>query len=40
MCGNHVGWFGNVCSGAACDLVLVYVSIRLKETVSEFRSIE
>jgi hypothetical protein len=26
--------------GPACTLVLVYVSIRLRETVSEFRSIE
>ena len=26
--------------GAACTLVLVYASIRLREIVSEFRSIE
>jgi len=39
-CGHHVGWFTVERSGAACTLVLVYVSIRLRETVSEFRSIE
>jgi len=39
-CGHHVGWFRVVRGGAACTLVLVYVSIRLSETVSEFRSIE
>ena len=31
---------GFECGGAACTSVLVYVSIRLSETVSEFRSIE
>jgi len=35
-----VGWFRVERGGAACTLVLVYVSIRLSETVSEFRSIE
>ena len=39
-CGHHVGWFRVEHGGAACTLVLVYVSIRLSETVSEFRSIE
>jgi hypothetical protein len=34
--GHHVGWFRVVRGGAACTLVLVYVSIRLRETVSEF----
>jgi len=34
-----VGWFRVVRGGAACTLVLVYVSIRLRESVS-FRSIE
>jgi len=38
-CGHHVGWFRVVRGGAACTLVLVYVSIRLRESVS-FRSIE
>jgi hypothetical protein len=35
-----VGWFRVERGGAACTLVLVYVSIRLRERVSEFRSIE
>ena len=35
-----MGWFRVERCGAACTLVLVYVSIRLSETVSEFRSIE
>jgi len=35
-----VGWFRVERGGAACTLVLVYMSIRLSETVSEFRSIE
>ena len=35
-----MGWFRVVCGGAACTLVLVYMSIRLRERVSEFRSIE
>jgi len=39
-CGHHVGWLRVERGGAACTLVLVYVSIRLSETVSEFRSIE
>jgi len=39
-CGHHVGWFRVESGGAVCTLVLVYVSIRLRETVSEFRSIE
>jgi len=30
-CGHHVGWFRVVSGGAACTLVLVYVSIRLSE---------
>jgi len=34
-CGHHVGWFRVERGGAACTLVLVYVSIRLRETVSE-----
>jgi len=29
-CGHHVGWFRVVRGGAACTLVLVYVSIRLR----------
>ena len=33
-CGHHVGWFRVVRGGAACTLVLVYVSIRLRESVS------
>jgi len=40
VCGHHVGWFSVQCSRAACPLVLMYVSIRLRERVSEFRSIE
>jgi len=39
-CGHHMGWFGVVCGRAASTLVLVYMSIRLREIVSEFRSIE
>jgi len=39
-CGHHVGRLRVVRGGAACTLVLVYVSIRLSERVSEFRSIE
>jgi hypothetical protein len=39
-CGYHVGWFRVESGGGVCTLVLVYVSIRLRETVSEFRSIE
>jgi hypothetical protein len=35
-----VGWFRVVGGGAACTLLLLYVSIRLSETVSEFRSRE
>jgi hypothetical protein len=31
-CGHHVGWFRVVRGGAACTLVLVYVSIRLSES--------
>jgi hypothetical protein len=33
-CGHHVGWFRVESGGAACTLVLVYVSIRLSESVS------
>jgi len=33
-CGHHVGWFRVECGGAACTLFLVYVSIRLSESVS------
>jgi hypothetical protein len=32
QCGYHVGWFRVVRGGAACTLVLVYVSIRLSES--------
>jgi len=39
-CGHHVGWFWVERGGAACTLVVVYMSIRLSETVSEFRSIQ
>jgi hypothetical protein len=39
-CDHHMGWFRIVSGGASCTLVLVYVSIRLRETVSEIRSIE
>ena len=36
-----ITWLGlGFRGGAACTLVLVYVSIRLRETVSEFRPIE
>ena len=31
-CGHHVGWFRVERGGAACTLVLVYVSIRLSES--------
>jgi len=31
-CGNHVGWFRVERCGAACTLVLVYVSIRFSES--------
>jgi len=31
-CGRHVGWFRVVRGGAACTLVLVYVSIRLSKS--------
>ena len=34
-----MGWFRVVRGGAACTLVLVYVSIELRERVSEIRSI-
>ena len=33
-CGHHVGWFRVESGGAACTLVLVYVSIRLSESQS------
>jgi hypothetical protein len=35
-----VGLFRVERGGAPCTLVLVYVTIRLRETVIEFRSIE
>jgi hypothetical protein len=38
-CGHHVGWFRVVGGRAACTLVLVYLSIRLRESV-EFKSKE
>ena len=31
-CGHHVGWFRAVRGGAACTLVLAYVSIRLRDS--------
>jgi len=31
-CGHHVGWFRVERGGAACTLVLVYVSIRLRDS--------
>jgi hypothetical protein len=31
-CGHRVGWFRVERGGAACTLVLVYVSIRLSES--------
>ena len=31
-CSHHMGWFRVECGGAACTLVLVYVSIRLSES--------
>jgi hypothetical protein len=31
-CGHHMGWFRVVRGGAACTLVLVYMSIRLSES--------
>jgi hypothetical protein len=31
-CSHHVGWFRVVRGGAACTLVLVYVSNRLSES--------
>lgn len=37
-CTYHVGWFMIECGGAICTLVLVYMSMRLRETVSDFRS--
>jgi len=31
-CGHQVGWFRVECGGAACGVVLVYVSIRPRES--------
>ena len=31
-CGHHVGWFRVERGGAACTVVLVYVSITLSES--------
>ena len=38
-CGHHVGWFKVERGRATCTLVLVYVSIRLRETV-KFSSVK
>jgi hypothetical protein len=39
-CGHHVGWIRVEHGGAACTSVLVHLTIRLRESISEFGSIE
>jgi hypothetical protein len=40
QCSHNVVGFKVECGGAACTSVLVYMSIKLRETVSKFRSIK